>query len=94
MRLFALFAAAAVLAPVAVIAPVSAASTPQAAEAKQKERRICRRSMITGTRVGTQRICMTQREWDENEDEQRGELRRFQDRQVCTKGGLSGSTFC
>lgn len=95
MRLVALFAAGAVLAPIAMIAPVAAAPSEAAAgEAKQKERLICRRSMITGTRVGTHRICMTQRQWEENEDEQRTNMKGFQDRQVCFKYGLNGRSDC
>jgi hypothetical protein len=89
MRLVKFLLAAAVVVP-----PVAVASAQDAAQPQRKERQICRREPVTGTRVLGPRVCMTKREWDGVADTARDDLTRSQSRQVVVRYGLGGRETC
>ena len=51
------------------VAPTSEVVTP----ATQDEKKICKRSQKTGTRLGATRICKTAREWEQYEFQMRND---------------------
>lgn len=72
---------------------VAAAETQQPTE-RRKERRICRRQAVTGTRLAPPRVCMTQREWDGLSERAKEDMGLFQDRQRVAVPGTGGVTRC
>jgi len=72
---------------------VAAADTQQPAE-RRKERRICRRQAVTGTRLVPPRVCMTQREWDGISERAKEDMGLFQDRQRVAVPTASGVSRC
>ena len=62
--------------------PTANGQTPQPAatpeDPNDPNKVICKREQMTGTRVATQRICMTRREWDERAGESDDSTRRWQ----------------
>ena len=88
MRLFGLLLVAAVVAP-----PIAVASAEEP-RAQQKERRICRREPVTGTRLVGPRVCMTQREWDAITERAREDLGASQRRQTVAVPGMGGVSRC
>jgi hypothetical protein len=65
-------AAAVVVPPIAVASAQDAA--PGAAQPQRKERQICRREPVTGTRIRGARVCMTKAQWDEISENARQDL--------------------
>jgi hypothetical protein len=89
MRLVKLALSAAV-----VLTPLAVASGQEAAQPQRKERLICRRPPVTGTRLVGPRVCMTRREWNRATDTSREDLTNSQNRQVVVRYGTSGRETC
>lgn len=53
------------------LAAIALAVAPSTIDEAPRDARVCRRSKITGTRLGPQRVCRTQAEWDRIEREAR-----------------------
>ena len=62
--------------------PTSNEPTPQPAAAPENpndpDKVICKREQMTGTRVATQKICMTRREWEQRESDEEADTRHSQ----------------
>ena len=93
MRLIKFLLAAAVVVP-----PIAAASAQEAAQATaqapRKERQICRREQVSGTRLRGPRVCMTKSEWRAVSDTAREDLTNSQNRQRVVTYGPGGRGTC
>lgn len=72
----------------------SAATTQAPEPAASRERIICRRMQMTGTRLSRVRVCQSQAEWDGRLATSQGDLRNFQDRQTVVRYGPGGRSTC
>jgi hypothetical protein len=77
-----------------VLTPIAVASGQDAAQPQRKERLICRRPPVTGTRLVGPRVCMTRREWNRVTDTSREDLTTSQNRQVVVGYGPGGRSTC
>jgi hypothetical protein len=81
--------AGAVLLTGLVATPTFAQSTPPAAPAPAKpddrNRKICEKVSVIGSRLATKRVCMTRAEWDQAQLQDRQDLERVQ-----TSRGMKG----
>ena len=81
---------------VALAAPAAAQGTAAAqqpaptAKAKDPDRIICERQEEIGSRLGGKKICKTAAQWDEERQQERDALEKFQ-RQNTSTGSPSGS---
>jgi hypothetical protein len=87
-----LLAAAVVVPPIAVASAQEAAQV--AAQPERKERQICRREQVSGTRLRGPRVCMTKSEWDAVADTAREDLTNSQNRQRVIVYGPNGRSTC
>ena len=86
------FAPLAVLIAVAVPAAAqTAAPPPPTANAKAKpnplDKVVCKTEEVIGSRLNTQRVCMTVREWQDQADDSRQALEKIQQGQGVTPSG-------
>ena len=89
MRLVKFLLAAAVVVP-----PIAVASAQDGAQPPRKERQICRREQVSGTRLRGPRVCMTKREWNAVSDTAREDLTNSQNRQRVVTYGPGGRGTC
>ena len=62
-------------------------------EKKKKERLVCE-TIMTGTRIRNQRVCMTREQWRIANDRNREDLKAGRDQQHVVSYGLSGRSTC
>ena len=83
MRTLVLIAAAVVAAP--SFAQTPAPATPAAAPSPDSgDKMVCRSEETIGSRLKTQKVCLTQREWQERERENREAVELYQQRNQST----------
>jgi predicted secreted protein len=67
------------------VAAMSASPADSSASDPRDEQRICRGTRVTGSRLRVTRTCLTRRQWDEQEEENRRDQDRLQQEQ---RGGF------
>ncbi|HVL79316.1 MAG TPA: hypothetical protein VM346_08530 [Sphingomicrobium sp.] len=72
-----LFAAGLLIVSAPAIAQTQDQNPTQPVEAKE-EKKICEVHEVTGSRLGTKKICMTPRQWDDQRRAHRSEVERAQ----------------
>ena len=77
----------------AVALPAIAADTPPPVVEKKKERLVCE-TIMTGTRIRNQRVCMTREQWRIANDRNRDDLAAGRNQQHVVRYGLSGRSTC
>ena len=78
----------------AVALPAAAADTPApVVEKKKKERLVCE-TIMTGTRIRNQRVCMTREQWRIANDRNRDDLAAGRNQQHVVSYGLNGRSTC
>jgi hypothetical protein len=60
---------------------------PQVQAAQDPNQIVCEREEVTGSRIGTKRVCMTRGQWAEQRRNDRMEIERVQTQRGCTKNG-------
>ena len=77
----------------AVALPAAAADPVPVVEKKKKERLVCE-TIMTGTRIRNQRVCMTREQWRVANDRNREDLKAGRDQQHVVSYGLNGRSTC
>lgn len=77
----------------AVALPAAAADPLPVVEKKKKERLVCE-TIMTGTRIRNQRVCMTREQWRVANDRNREDLKAGRDQQHVVSYGLNGRSTC
>lgn len=71
---------------ISIVVAAMLASGPPAQKALDPNRQVCRSRPVTGSRTRFERICMTQREWNETRENNHRQVRQATD-----QGGRPGS---
>lgn len=58
-----------------------------AAKTQDPDQIICEKQEVVGSRIATQRICMTRSQWADQRRSERMDLERAQTQRGCTKNG-------
>lgn len=77
---------------VALAVPASAQEAPPV-EKKKKERLVCE-TIMTGTRIRSQRVCMTKDQWRVANDRARADLTAGREQQSVVRYSTSGRSTC
>ena len=77
----------------AVVLPAFAADPVPVVEKKKKERLVCE-TIMTGTRIRNQRVCMTRDQWRVANDRNREDLKAGREQQHVVSYGVGGRSTC